>query len=149
MNILALDFGQHMGWATRYGGKIKSGTVNFSNGQFDGAGVRYLKFSQWLATHDYLDLVFYEGVRSHNGIDAAHIYGGWMAIVQAYCEKYNIPYAADHVKTIKKFWTGKGNADKDKMIHVAREKGFNPKDDNEADALAVLHLAVHVFDKLL
>ena len=33
---------------------------------------------------------------------------------------------------------GKGNADKQAMIAAVRERGFEPGDDNEADAIAIL-----------
>jgi len=39
---------------------------------------------------------------------------------------------------IKKHATGKGNAGKAAMIAAARARGFDPQDDNEADALALL-----------
>lgn len=34
--------------------------------------------------------------------------------------------------------TGAGNASKEAMLQAARDKGFDPVDDNEADALAIL-----------
>jgi len=34
--------------------------------------------------------------------------------------------------------TGRGNADKAAVIAAVRARGFHPKDDNEADALAIL-----------
>ena len=46
------------------------------------------------------------------------------------------------VGTIKRFATGKGNADKKAMIAAVRGRGFEPADDNEADALAVLDWAL-------
>ena len=46
------------------------------------------------------------------------------------------------VGTIKKHATGKGNAGKDEMIIAAKSRGHDPKDDNEADALALLHWAI-------
>ena len=47
--------------------------------------------------------------------------------------------------TIKKHATGTGNAGKAEMI-AARVRGFNPQDDNEADALALLAWAVTMDD---
>lgn len=38
--------------------------------------------------------------------------------------------------------TGKGNATKNEMIASARQKGFNPETDDEADAIAVILLAL-------
>jgi Holliday junction resolvasome RuvABC endonuclease subunit len=46
------------------------------------------------------------------------------------------------VGTIKKHITGKGNADKLAVIKAVQALGFNPKDDNEADALALLSFAM-------
>ena len=42
------------------------------------------------------------------------------------------------VGTIKRFATGKGNADKAKMVAAIEARGFRPADDNEADAIALL-----------
>ena len=39
---------------------------------------------------------------------------------------------------MKRFATGKGNADKQAVLAAMRSRGFNPADDNEADALAIL-----------
>ena len=47
-----------------------------------------------------------------------------------------------HISTIKKFATGKGDADKDLMLAaaVANYQDQNIADDNQADALHLLHL---------
>ena len=42
------------------------------------------------------------------------------------------------VATIKRFATGRGNADKAAMIAAIQARGFTPADDNEADAIAIL-----------
>jgi Holliday junction resolvasome RuvABC endonuclease subunit len=46
------------------------------------------------------------------------------------------------VGTIKKHATGKGNAGKDQMIEAMQLRGHPVTDDNEADALALLHCAL-------
>lgn len=48
-------------------------------------------------------------------------------------------YQGVPVATIKKHATGKGNAGKEEMIAAAKARGHQPTDDNEADALAILH----------
>ena len=50
------------------------------------------------------------------GVDAAHVYGGLMATLTAWCEHHNVPYEGVQVGTIKKHATGKGNADKPAML---------------------------------
>ncbi|MFP3022643.1 MAG: Holliday junction resolvase, partial [Wolbachia sp.] len=67
-----------------------------------------------------------------------HCYGGFLAVLSAWCEENNIPYQGVNVKTIKRFITGKGNASKSEVIEAIREKSFSPRDDNEADALALM-----------
>lgn len=91
-------------------------------------------------TAGQIDAVYFEEVRRHVGTDAAHVYGGFVATLTAWCENNQIPYEGIPVGTIKKAATGRGNASKEEMIQAMRAKGHNPKDDNEADALAILHL---------
>ena len=54
------------------------------------------------------------------------------------CDKMRIPCRGINVTSIKKFITGKGNANKEEMIKAMNEQGFKVEDDNEADALGVL-----------
>jgi Holliday junction resolvasome RuvABC endonuclease subunit len=104
--------------------------------------MRYLRFGKWLdQTLDVtggIDAVYFEEVRRHAGTDAAHIYGGFLAALSSWCEQHGIAYQGVPVGTIKRFATGKGNAHKQAMIAAIRERGFEPKDDNEADAIAIL-----------
>ena len=79
---------------------------------------------------------------AHAGTDAAHIYGGLMATLTSWAEVRGIPYEGVPVGTIKRHATGKGNAPKEAMIAAARARGFSPADDNEADAIAILHWAI-------
>jgi Holliday junction resolvasome RuvABC endonuclease subunit len=142
MTILALDLGTHTGWATRSGGVVLSGVQNFSGSRYDGGGMRFLRFSRWLdeVGAEATEVVF-EEVRRHAGTDAAHIYGGFLALLTKWCEEYGIPYRGIPVPVIKKHATGKGNADKAAMIAAAIARGWAPADDNEADALWILDCA--------
>jgi len=105
-------------------------------------GMRFLRFRAWLTevTHlaGELSQIAFEEVRAHAGTDAAHLYGGFLAHLSAWCEERAIAYQGVPVGTIKRYATGKGNADKAAMIAAMRARGFAPADDNEADALALL-----------
>ena len=105
-------------------------------------GMRYLRFRNWLNQllqgGDVIEAVYFEEVRRHVGTDAAHIYGGFLACLSAWCEEHGLAYQGVPVGTIKRFATGKGNADKAAVIAALRERGFSPTDDNEADAIAIL-----------
>lgn len=145
--LLALDLGTTTGWALRdHTGLITSGTVSFRPGRYDGGGMRYLRFSNWLGELDRLSgpiaAIWFEEVRNHKGVDASHIYGGLMATLTAWAELRGVPYQGVPVGTIKKHATGKGNANKAAMIAATRARGFSPADDNEADAIAILLWAI-------
>lgn len=139
--IVALDLGTKTGFATLRDGRVISGTSEFKPGRFEGGGMRFLRFSRWLddlATIERIESVWFEEVRRHAATDAAHVYGGLMATLTAWCESHSIPYAGVPVGTIKKHATGRGNADKAMMVEAMRQAGFSPVDDNEADAIALL-----------
>ena len=143
MCVLAIDLGTKTGWALRSGHSTLSGTLDLKGGRFEGGGMRFLRFRGWLAeihAKTYLKAVFFEEVRAHKGTDAAHIYGGLLATLTTFCEEQRLPYEGVPVQHIKKFITGKGNADKAAVIKAVRALGFNPKDDNEADAISLLML---------
>jgi Holliday junction resolvasome RuvABC endonuclease subunit len=146
-SILALDLGTQAGWAVRdHEGAVTSGSECFKPQRFEGGGMRYLRFKRWLTeikqSCDGIDAVYFEEVRRHAGVDAAHAYGGFMAHLTAWCEHHQIPYQGIPVGTIKKHATGKGNASKDQMIAAAKMRGHTPADDNEADAIALLHWVI-------
>lgn len=141
--ILALDLGTVTGWACGAAEAFVSGTWNLKGTRYEGGGMRFLRFRSRIGeVHDDhgLKKIVYEEVRRHAGTDAAHIYGGLQGVLTSFAEEHGIPYAAVPVGTIKKFWTGKGNASKDAMIAECRRRGFSPADDNEADAIALYHL---------
>ncbi|WP_188966049.1 crossover junction endodeoxyribonuclease RuvC [Neoroseomonas lacus] len=141
--VLALDLGTTAGWALRSrDGGITSGTMTFKPTRFEGGGMRFLRFRGWLAEVAALSggvaRIVFEEVRRHAGTDASHVYGGFLATLTAWCEEHEVPYEGVPVGTIKRFATGKGNADKAKMVAAIQARGFRPTDDNEADAIALL-----------
>jgi len=146
-SILALDLGSTTGWAIRNNRcRILHGTAEFRPTRYEGGGMRYLRFGKWLdQTLDVtggIDAVYFEEVRRHIGTDAAHVFGGLLATLTSWCEGHGIPYQGVPVGTIKRYATGKGNADKAAMIAAVRARGFEPADDNEADAIAILLWAI-------
>jgi hypothetical protein len=146
-SLLALDLGSTLGWGVRLAdGTITSGTATFRPGRFEGGGMGWLRFRRWLdsmaASAAPLGSIVFEEVRRHAGTTAAHVYGGFLAHLTAWCEGVGVPYQGVPVGTIKRFATGKGNAGKDAVIAAMRARGFAPADDNEADALALLLWAI-------
>jgi len=141
--LLALDLGQKMGWAlSQRDGTIRSGVCSLKPAARDTVAEALVRLSRWLdeidETYGPFQRVLYEQVRGHKGTVAAHWYGAFWGAVNAWCKGKEIPTEGVAVGTIKKHATGKGNATKQGMVLAIRSLGFYPKDDNEADALALL-----------
>ena len=147
MRTLALDLATKTGWALS-GPPIVSGVWDLApqrQRRFESYGVRWVRLGNHLTTiHELTPVsrVVIEEVRRHAGTDAAHAYGGALAIVQAWCEMQGVGLEAVPVATIKKHATGRGNSDKAAMVAAAQARGWNPADDNEADALWLLDLVL-------
>jgi Holliday junction resolvasome RuvABC endonuclease subunit len=151
--ILALDLGTKTGWAIGrketslhiHGSHdlfyYRSGVIDFTPKRMQSHGQRYIEFKRFLSEL-YIKYKFtwccYEEVRKHVGVDAAHMYGGFKAHLDAWCIENDIENQGIPVGTIKKHITGHGRADKDQMIEAVKTKlKIFPKDHNEADAIAL------------
>ena len=142
MNIAFFDLGTTCGYAVGKPRNITSGDWDLKPTRFESWGMRLIKFRRRLESlHDIYQLkaIGYEEVHRHMGTDAAHCYGAYLGVLQVFCLEKDIPFEGVPVGTIKKFWTGKGSANKSDMIAAAHTRGFEPASDNEADALAGLH----------
>ena len=146
--ILCLDLATTTGFALRRAdGRIESGEVSFSLKKDEGQGRRYVKFRAWLVEvkqgHELAEIV-YEQVMGHGAFQviSAHGYGGLLATLQTFGEHHGIAYRGIGVSRIKKQFAGAGNATKKDVIDQCRALGFNPRGDNEADAIALLHVAL-------
>ena len=141
--ILALDLATQTGWAYSSAGIVSSGSQGFQIKKNEGLGQRFLKFRSWLRDQIEVikpELVVYEEVMRWSSSAAAKCYCGLLAILMTECESKSIKYEGIGVGTIKKAATKKGNATKEEMIQAARAQGYKPKDDNEADAIHLLHI---------
>lgn len=139
--LIAIDPGTKCGWAVRSPNGIdNAGTWDLTPKRFEGAGMRYLRLRTWFREALELvkpELVAFEEVRRHMGVDAAHVYGAIVGVIQAECELRKIPYYGLPVATVKRTATGKGNADKTAMILAAALRWggeWDAKRENEADA---------------
>jgi len=146
--LLALDLGGKTGWAMWRDGEVTSGTLSLTKSRskrFDGPGMKFVRFVRFLKSRPKVDIIGFEAVRRHRGVDAAHAYGGYLSHLTAFCDEQSpqIPYEGFGVGTIKKRATGNGSASKEMMIEACCAKlGIIPQDDNEADAAWLLVLLV-------
>jgi crossover junction endodeoxyribonuclease RuvC len=145
MKILALDLGTHAGWALLESGHVESGVQISDVKRGESPGMRYLRFNRWLeemAGGDPRPGVIVFEQAHHRGGAATEVAAGFSTRVLEFCARHGIEHASVHTATLKKFATGKGNADKEAMVQAARQR-FKPAlaDDNEADALWILEYA--------
>lgn len=139
MNILALDLATRTGWAHTCG---ESGVQDFSPRRGDSPGMKWLAVRAWLARIADMapfDLIAYEQAH-HRGGAATHSAHAMIGIIEAFAAERQIEITSRHTGTIKKYATGKGNADKAVMLEAARSRWGRVIDDNHADALWLLSL---------
>ena len=150
MRIVGLDLGTTMGFAFTDSEHLlthQTGTMNFANKRHENGGMRFIRFKKFLeevtdgvsiAKGEAECVIFYEEVVYHRGADAAHVYGGWIAVLQSYCDERGIAYSGVPIGTIKKRATGSGRANKQDMVRASmREWGVEMTHD-QADAAWVL-----------
>lgn len=150
MKILALDLGNHTGYAfgdtgTRVPSKF--GTRNFTPAGHHVLGMAYWRLRGWL-TQVYraepFDRLIYERVtfiNRHNSTEAVHRWGGWEATVTAWACEHGIQHASLTVREIKSGFCGNPSAPKEQIIARCRQMGWSPDTDNCADAMAIFWIA--------
>lgn len=139
MNILALDIATVTGWKT----KTASGIWDLKPNRGESEGMRVVRFKskvREMIQMEQIELVAYEraaGMHKSSIIVESEMIG----VLKVLCSEINIDLACYSAKEIKKFATGNGNANKEKMVEAAIQLGFHPIDSNEADAIHLYNLA--------
>ena len=150
MRILALDLGTRTGWALADRGHVESGIQVFDVKRGESPGMRYLRFRHWLAEVCHVGLggpfagerlavrlIVYEQTHQRGGA-ATEVAAGFATRVQEHGAQYGLEHAAVHTATLKKWATGRGNADKPAMVAAAQARGYGGVDEDEADARLLL-----------
>lgn len=138
-NILSLDIATHCGWCTA----SAHGVWDFSLKRDESSGIRLLRFRHKvseLIDLEKINIVSFErtaGFHKSALIVQAELHG----VLKILLEDKGIVYRAFSASEIKKFATGKGNANKQLMIKSAQDKlGYEGEDDNTADAMWIYQL---------
>jgi Holliday junction resolvasome RuvABC endonuclease subunit len=139
--ILAIDPASILGWAVS---ESEYGTWDLRTRKDESMGMKLLrlraKLEEVLMLTGFNVLVYEQPGGRHTGaiIHQSKLIGK----IEEFCAERGIEFRAYSASAIKKFATGKGNAGKPDMITAAKEKyKYVGEDDNEADALHLLHLA--------
>jgi Holliday junction resolvasome RuvABC endonuclease subunit len=132
--ILALDLGTKLGYYV--GGDKKAHTKVF---KAPGRMGELFKFLLEIEKEFKIKHIVYEKAAFQQG-HAIPIYHGFVGVVKAFCETGGITHSCIPVGTLKKEFTGKGNAGKQMMMSKAEKLGMKFDDDNGADAFALYHV---------
>jgi Holliday junction resolvasome RuvABC endonuclease subunit len=139
MIIAGLDLGASCGYAllTADGYRVASSTWKLGKR----SGSSYQRFEELLEKLflEGVSAVGYEKVRRHRGVEAAHAYGAYEALVLKACYNAGVPddrVIRVTVQQIKRCATDNGQADKDDVEAAAMTRwAYVPEDSNDADAL--------------
>ena len=138
--ILALDIATKTGWKT----STASGVWDLKPNRGESEGMRVVRFKSKvkdMIQMESISLVSYERPAGHFK-SSIMVASEMVGVLKELCIEMGIDLACYSSKEIKKFATGKGSAKKETMIEKAKELGFNPIDDNEADAIHLYNLTI-------
>lgn len=136
--ILALDIATNTGWKTQ----SSSWVWNLKPNRWESEWMRVVRFKakvKEMIALENINLISYErpaGLFKSSIMVASEMV--W--VLKDLCIELNIDLACYSAKEIKKYATGKWNANKEAMIQEAIKLWYNPKDDNEADAIHLYNL---------
>lgn len=144
LNLLALDQATKCGVAYQLVGcDAVTQLWDLTKKTSESNGVKWLRFESMLVgfiKKHKISVVGYElpgGQHTGAKLHSAKL----IAIIEKVAAELSIDYMEFSSKTIKKFATDNGNAKKEHMIKAAQDTlGYVGNDDNEADALWMLHL---------
>lgn len=139
IKILALDVATKTGWKT----STASGSWDFKVKRGESEGMKLIRFKSKVREMMLLEDIKVVAYERAAGLHKASIIAQseMIGVLKDLCIELGVEYAAYSAKEIKKFATGNGNAGKPLMVSKAIELGFNPEDDNEADAIHIYRYA--------
>lgn len=146
---LAVDLGSTFGYCVgRNGVIIESGEVTLSAGVGKThPGHRWLRFQNWLSRFGDVNEILFEDVQFVTSAMQMRVYGGLLAVLQIFSLAHGIRMGSYSPQTIKKGFTGFGNAKKIDMCEVAINLGWKngvagtENNHNECDAIALFWVA--------
>jgi crossover junction endodeoxyribonuclease RuvC len=151
VRILALDVATRCGFAYgQPGSAIASGTWDLSRRRDESDGMKLIRFEAKLnaAADAGVDLLVFEAARhAAQAMQGALVHQAKMqGVLERWAAERGYQYRGYSPAEIKKHATGKGNAKKAEVIAAVRARyGYTGNDDNEADAIALLHLAIEEY----
>ena len=145
--ILAIDQASSCGWAIN---NQIFGLWDLSTRKDEDSGMKLIRFRNKLkevCASEGITMIVYERVAGQHANSIIHA-AKLVAIIETFCKDNGLHYASLSAAEVKKFATGKGNANKEKMVEAAQANyGYTGTDDNIADALHIWNLANKTYNK--
>lgn len=149
MSYVGLDLATKTGWATWWRGQAKpySGTLKLNRNNVDEVAPDLEKLRAHLSElHkiEPVELVFYEApiMMRVDTVNKLRLLLGLANMVEWWCYKLNIPCRQATMHDWRKhfigFSTGGRDVLKQAAVQACRDRGWDPKTDDEAEALGVL-----------
>jgi Holliday junction resolvasome RuvABC endonuclease subunit len=163
-SLLALDLGSKIGWAMATAEALDAwprlGSLEPGSGPIEGVcygtvdmsltkpvAARFCRAFHWLFAKvdgNPVTCIYYEAAlpaRAQSSIQAGKIALGLAGLVQAIGWDHEAVLCDRHPSSIKKHFTGKGNAEKVTVLQACRRRGWAPDSEDCGDALALLDYA--------
>lgn len=144
--VLSLDIATHTGYYSTH----ESGTWNFKKKSKDNDSIEMQKFYDTLKSfilQYHIKQVVAEDINVNNHFTDMRKLSEFRGVLKLLCAELNLPdpkYV--NVRTVKKWATGNGNADKKLMMEYCKKRwGVDAKDDNEADATHIFKYYVRIY----
>lgn len=148
MRILALDIASNCGWAISPGPTQRWAWGVRSLPSKAPLPAAFCFFEDWL--HKKIAETEPDGIAiekpimpGRTGFHVLRKLYGLTAVAEAVAWDRRIPHIMVQSATVRKHFCGTGRAKKPDVIRSCRERGFMVHDDNEADAVALAHYAMH------
>jgi Holliday junction resolvasome RuvABC endonuclease subunit len=149
-NVVALDIATHTGYYSIH----ESGTWDFSESMRRNNNKQHKAFRDtlmdFIIKHN-IKVIVAEDVncgRTGKEFIASRKLSEFRGILMEICDSMDLPEPIFiNLKTVKKWATGDGNADKRKMVQFCKMRWkTNPNDDNEADATHIFMYYIRKFN---
>jgi Holliday junction resolvasome RuvABC endonuclease subunit len=144
LRILAIDPAEKTGFATSSG---LYGVWDFKLKRDEaGFGIKLMRFNnniEEIVKKEKIEYIVYERPSGFHA-NAVISHSKFVGVIEKFGIENDIPTRGFSASEIKKFATGKGNANKKLMVQAAIKKlGYRGADDNVADAMWIRELAIN------
>jgi hypothetical protein len=149
--IIAFDLASVTGWAWAAHGELHTGRIDLRQTGAKSTNRHGAKFSEFVVTTTQLlcevdpQIVYYEDAGSsarRTSLAQAELWFGWRALLLGLCHELSLPVEAVNTSTYKKQFGLAFRCGKDDVIRECERRGVPVKDENEADAVAILNVGL-------